>query len=226
MIAAENDKKMYRDRALRVRTIRGMLRMTVAEFANLLNYATPTITQWEKNPLNGLSEKGARNIIEVLKGTEVVCDLNWLLHGQGIPPFIRSENQVIAKYQQELLSLSSGIDSITYTNNEIERFRTFVPNAVIMEVPDDSMEPLYSAGEFVGGKELRDKALQQALGKVCIVKVSENQTLLRKLFKDEKNPEKYRLACVNQRAAVETVLSNVNVLGAAPVARIWRKIIE
>ena len=226
MVVAESDKKLYRERSLRVRTIRGMLRMTVAEFANLLDYATPTITQWEKNPLNGLSEKGARNIIESLRNTSVVCDLNWLLYGRGVPPFIRSENKLIAKYQQELLGLSGVIDCATYTNNEIERFRNFIPNALIMQVLDDSMEPFYSAGEFVGGKELREKELPQALGKVCIVKLADNKMLLRKLFKDDQDSQKFKLVCINQLAAVETVLSNISILGAAPVARIWRKIVE
>lgn len=225
--ASQDNKIIYRQRGERIRTIRGMLRMTMAEFGAFCGYKEPTVQQWETSQLSGLTEKAARKIIEALKKTPIACHLNWLLHGQGLPPFIRSEDARIAKCQQDLISLGGEIDLIAYTQNEIERFTAYVPDAITIQMHDDSMEPALLAGDKVGGKQLfAEEDIQRALGKICIVTLSNHLVLVRKLFKDDTQPHKFKLSCTNLHAATEPVMTNVELISAAPVCRVWRRITE
>lgn len=208
-------------RAKRVRILRNMLCMNLDEFATLVGLTKSTIARWESGQIKGLPDRAAREIVEVLSNTQVVCELDWLLKGTGVPPMIRSDNQDIALHQWEFIKLVEGRDQNTAVEPEIRSFVTFTTNAISMQVQDDSMEPVFQVGDYVAGVLLSKNELHQALGKMCIVQLPENKLLLRKVFKDD---DKYKLVCLNTNSTTEPVSLGVTILGAAPVSRVWRKV--
>ena len=116
----------------------------------------------------------------------------------GMPPLLAQENTI---------------------QKEIEFFKTNNPNAVVIMVSDDAMEPVYSNGDFVGGIQYRDlKKIEACVGHDCIIEIGEG-TFFRRLMKRKNG---FSLVCVNaQTETDEPVIFAKNILAATPI--IWHR---
>lgn len=226
MTATEiNNKKVSKERGERLHILRIMSGNSFQSLAKLTDYAEDSLRKMENAHFKGgLSEKAARTITKVLEKQGVICQMNWLLYGQGIPPLLLSPDKTLAKQQLEFLRLVDGdLDNDTFIKGEIERFSTFLPNNIVTRVQDDGMEPIYFAGDIVGGIKLYDDQIQRAIGKICITEASSKQILVRKLLQDDQNTNKYKLCCINQNVlGVPSIIANVDLISAALISHVWR----
>ena len=80
--------------------------------------------------------------------------MQWLLDGNGKSPALLDSE--FAPYP----TIDNGIAPLLAQENTIQKevdfFKTNNPNAIVIMVSDDTMEPVYSSGDFVGGIQYRD----------------------------------------------------------------------
>lgn len=176
----EGQQSSAKARGKRLRLVRKMSGLTLNELAEKHNLGVSTIKYWECAKNQGLSSKGAKKIIAAMQTQGVQCSYMWLMHGIGLPPqfldvrFHDSTKQVPyvdqATYEEE--------KSIAY---EISLFCEKIADAITLTVFDDSMEPVYSIGDGVGGKRLYAADLAKSIGKSCIVETEDHQLLCRRV---------------------------------------------
>ena len=93
------------------------------------------------------------------------------------------------------------------------------PNAIVIMVSDDTMEPRYAQGDFVGGTQyIIPQKINECVGHDCIIKTSEG-TFFRRLMKRKNG---YALVCLNaQTEAEDPVIFAKHILAATPI--IWHR---
>ncbi len=194
------------ERSKRLITVRKMTNLSRESIEQKYDLSASTLQAWETPKQGGLTQKGAKRIVEILEKEGIQCSTDWLLDGIGIGP------QVIGADKS---------DSESALVSEILTFRTHNLDATDMVVKDDGMEPFYCIGDYVGGKQRQGDAIPTAIGKNCIVETSEGETLLRYLRSGSK-PHHYTLLCLNAETTLtHSVLSDVELRSAAPV--IWHR---
>lgn len=195
------------ERAKRVRKIRkDFFQVTQPEFAEMLGVHKQTLKFWDSAHFTGLSEKGARKIIALMKTKNIECSLDWLMHGYGIGP------------STVTVETSKEADSI---NKEMIEFEKHNPNSVVFKLTDISMTPPYRQGDFIAGV---NKSPQTCVNKHCIVTLSDNSTVFRHVSKVETKENKIlaNLHCLNfDYDDNDAKLIGVEVLNMAPIIRYY-----
>lgn len=199
----------------RIKAARSFAGISRKELESKYGISTHTLQSWElgRNPL---TEKSAAKLVEILHSTGVICTTQWLLEGSGRSPSLINSDFV--PYQTE-----SGIGTLlgheTSIQKEIEYFKSNNPNAVVLMLSDDTMEPTYSNGDFVGGIQYRSaNDIEECIGHDCIVEISEG-TYFRRLIERK---DGYALVCLNPKTQIEEpVIFSKKILAAAPV--IWHR---
>ena len=103
-----------------------------------------------------------------LKKLSINCTTNWLLSGDGLAP----------RYQQpetECFALDARI------LKEVFYFEQNNPSPMVSIVSDDSMEPFYALGDYVGGCQLLPDKAELLIGKDCIVTLETGQVVIRRV---------------------------------------------
>ena len=202
-------------RGKRVKSLRQLTQLSRRAFAERYGIPAPTLQNWEDAKGNGLSEKGARNIVQVLKEAGIYCSVDWLMYGIGSGPQLQEKRYEI---NEPLLD-----EGYVQDNNRIEEelslFRKHYPNAIEFVVPDDSMEPCFTKDEWVAGVRYQATELYKVIGKVCIVLTKDGRMALREVRCSD-IPGRYTLACLKISKA-KPFLYDVELVYAAPV--IWSR---
>jgi HTH-type transcriptional regulator, cell division transcriptional repressor len=203
-------------RLKRLRNLANLSRQDL-EKTHELNYST--YKGWEIGRAGGLSRKGAKKMIGLVRAEGVICDINWLLYGIGTGPIIRekfsvhesqAEYQIITPAKEEKQIIA-----------ELQFFRQEQNDTIDMIVADNSMEPFYAKGEYIAGIKRYKKHIDSTIGCDCITQTADGQILLRQVRKS-KTQGCYTLACLNPQAIIEEpVLYDIELISAAPV--IWRR---
>jgi HTH-type transcriptional regulator, cell division transcriptional repressor len=210
----------------RLRIVRKMSGLTLKELAKKYQLSVSTIKYWECAKNQGLSPKGAKKIISAMQNQGVQCSYMWLMHGIGLQPQFLDINA-----SDSINKNTSYIDQTTYEeeksiSHEITTFCEKVNGAITITVYDDGMEPIYSVGDGIGGKRLYGQELAKAIGKNCIVETEDHQVLCRRVAqgKEEGN---FNLYCVNPYSAANPPnMYDVKILSAAPISRVWKRIVK
>ena len=86
-------------------------------------------------------------------------------------------------------------------------------------VSDDTMEPTYPKGNFVGGIQyINTSDIDECMGHDCIVEISEG-TFFRRIMKRKSG---YALVCLNAQTEMEDpVIFSKKILAATPI--IWHR---
>lgn len=142
-IKNENAKEIGK-RVLAARKLTGMSLHAFSKKYKLNYY---TMRNWELGA-SVSSEKGIKNWCLCLRQEGVICSVEWVLTGQSGPPQklaepVDEEDFAARGYEEEILK-----EEIEYF---IERHRQAEFEAVVCEVEDTSMMPLYHVGEYLGG---------------------------------------------------------------------------
>ena len=209
-------------RGTNLHKIRSMLGLTTHKFAAICGIGESTVRQWEHGRGNGLSSKGAHKIYASLRNTDIVFTIEWLLENIGKP--VSFKDQAISGLYQiaEPNSSFTPDNEPSQIQEEIEFFRNNNPNSITLCIIDDGMEPLFVPGDFVGGKYLSGAKIASLDGKICIVQMASGCVIARKIKKtNEKNT--YSLFTINPTTTVtEPVISDIELVSAAPILRVWR----
>lgn len=209
----KKDSSAMGQRIKRARMLAGLSRKDLEEKHGISSH---TFQSWElgRNPLN---KAKAANLVEILHQYDVSCSIDWLLEGVGKGPSV-IENE-FQNYPFLADTLGDLIASEQAIQKEVDFFKTNNPNAVVIVVSDDAMEPEYKMGDIVGGvKFINPDKKDQFIGHNCIVETAEG-IFFRRLIKSE---DKYLLVCNNNRTSVSdpVILAN-SILSIVPV--IWHR---
>jgi len=217
----KKDAAVLKERGIRMATARKMAGVTLKDLGKKYGFGYSTLRQWEHGKIGGLTNKGAKKLIEALKNEGVISNLAWLMHGTGPNPF----------YEQAIES-GGGIPTDQSTaliaeqriiSQEINYFQSLNPTAVTLMINDDAMEPLFRRGDQVGGATVPEDQRHLILHEPCIIATSDNMTLCR-IVSPGSELALYDLFCTNSKThAKPTCLNDVELLYAAPVTRLWRK---
>jgi len=195
------------------RTLAGISRKDLEEKYGISMH---TLQSWElgRNPL---TEKAASKLVEIFHSTGISCSRQWLLEGVGkSPALLESEFSPYPTTDKDIAPLLAQENTI---QKEVDFFKTNNPNAVVIMVSDDTMEPSYSHGDFVGGiRYIIPQKINECVGHDCIIEISDG-IFFRRLLQRKNG---YALVCLNaQTETDEPVIFAKSILAATPI--IWHR---
>lgn len=209
------------ERLRRARILAGI--STRREFEKKYRVSANTLQGWEQGK-NPLSKKGAKRIIEALKIEGLICSLEWLMHGAGVPPrpFEMSIMETSSETDLENLFSQLNLQEEQAIYQELQTFKSHNPNPIIITISDDAMAPLYRVGDYVGGVRLsKPEDIQQHIGEPCIVELADHTILPRVIHADAESGL-YTLSSINfQSKAAPLNIFNARIISAAPI--VWHR---
>lgn len=200
----------------RIKMVRTLAGISRKDLENKHGISMHTLQSWElgRNPI---TEKAASTLVEIFHSTGVSCSMQWLLEGTGkSPALLESEFTPYPPIDKDIAPL---LDIENTIQREIDFFKNNNPNATVIIVSDDTMEPTYSQGDFVGGTQyIHPQKINECIGHDCIVEISEG-TFFRRLMQRKGG---YALVCLNPQTEIEDpVIFTKTILAATPI--IWHR---
>jgi DNA-binding XRE family transcriptional regulator len=218
-------------KARRFKAMRKMMGITCVDLARRLGYTRQTLFSWENPGIQGkgLSEKGAIRVSEVAKEKGVVCDFEWLLSGLGEIKYMPAIPAGDAKNKSARLAEARGWIQDTFNEleanlkfyKEIESFFLDHNTAVIMEISDSSLSPIYEKGDWVGAQLITVGA--HLVGKICIVEINEVPQVRMVQAGDTEGTFNLSYLKKTSETKADFELKNVTIVNVAPVTRVWRR---
>lgn len=209
------------ERLRRARILAGI--STRREFEKKYLISANTLQGWEQGK-NPLSKKGAKRIIEALKAEGLICSLEWLMSGTGVPPRAFEMSQIESTLSTDVENLlnAMSLQEEQAIYQELQTFKSHNPNSIIITVSDNAMEPHYRIGDYIGGVRLtKPEDIQLYLGQACIVELADHTIVPRHLHADSESST-YTLSCTNfQSKAAPLNIFNARILSAAPI--LWHR---
>jgi len=210
------------ERLRRARILAGL--STRREFEKKYNISANTLQGWEQGK-NPLSEKGARRVVEAFKWEGLLCSVEWLMHGTGMPP--RPYDILNAGLKESCKNevfTEQNIREEEAIYKETQLFKEQNVNSILLSVADDSMEPYYFTGDHIGGIQIFDNEIGEVTGNFCIVEL-ENNLIIPRLLQAGNRAGLYNVCCTNPTTQASPLnFYNVRVLSAAPILWHRRKI--
>lgn len=192
----------------RLRHIREKNRFSRSYFAKKYHLPEVTLKKWESDA-NILTKKGLKRCAAIFLQEGIILDQDWIMTGK------ESINQIKDAGTPYLTDENTGI------LHEADFFKKTYPDAAMLMVNDDTMEPTYKKGDYVGGRFRYGKIIETALREICIIKLPNDENILRRLFPGNKK-DTYNLTCINPETSIqEPILFNVKIAAAAPA--IWHR---
>ncbi|MFT4059294.1 MAG: helix-turn-helix domain-containing protein [Legionella sp.] len=211
----QNNEEQRVNAGYRIKKARNLAGISRKDLENKYGISMHTLQSWElgRNPI---TEKAASKLVEIFHSTGVSCSAQWLLNGSGKSPSLLDAEFTPYPVNKHISSLITQENTI---QKEIEFFKTNNPNAVVIMVSDDTMAPIYSKGDFVGGVQyLNTSDIEECIGQDCVVEISEG-VYFRRLVKRQNG---YALVCLNSQTTIEDpIIFSKKILAATPV--IWHR---
>lgn len=208
------------ERLKRARILAGIT--TRRQFEEKHNISANTLQGWEqcKNPL---SPKGAKRIISALKKEGLLCSEEWLLDGKGIPPrsFEVLNAGLSESAQQNTNVAQSNIEEEQLIYQEIQLFKQHNPNAIVMNVADDAMEPYFHVGDYIGGLRVSNDDIINYTNTLCIIEL-ENNLILPRFLQKSTTESRYNISSTNPTTSATPLnFYNMRVIALAPI--VWHR---
>ncbi|MFM2322885.1 MAG: hypothetical protein RLZZ225_1038 [Pseudomonadota bacterium] len=220
------------ERSNRLRFLRKMAHLSMKEFAQHCNLGLTTINYWEQG-YSSVTERGAKKVCKAMREEGIECSAIWLMTGYGEAPKITDSSKLSKLNYQALASLSRqeiNEKKLDYPmenaeiKTELAVFKKHYPEHLILLIDNESMKPVYGAGDLVAGKKLTEKNMELAHGADCIVELEGGKLLLRRV-KIAQVANSFDLYVINSDTSLEfPPLRNIKVLALAPIIRIWKPI--
>lgn len=209
------------DRLRRARILAGIT--TRREFEKKYHVSANTLQGWEQGK-NPLSKKGAKRVIEALKSEGLICSMEWLMNGTGMPPrpFEMLGNGITSEAALENALTETSLQEEQAIYEELQAFKKYNPNSIIITVSDDAMAPQYQNGDYIAGRRLyQPNEIQQYVGQACVVELSDHRIIPRYLHLGSE-PNAYTLSCTNyQSKSAPLNIFNAKIISAAPI--LWHR---
>ena len=223
MDAAKNSREA---RAKRLKRVRKLTLMSRKDFAIKYQISQGTLQNWETARFGGLTEKGARFVIESLKKENIHCTFNWLMYGAGIGPqkaIITSVADLSEQSDSQQLPKVSNYSTKDAANIEMKLLEQNNPNILTLQITNNSMLPEYNAGQIVAGHIVPNELIENILGEVCIVQTENHGLILRRVQKGSEENCFNLLADNTKIELTMPVIYNAKIIAAAPVSWIRRQ---
>jgi transcriptional regulator with XRE-family HTH domain len=209
------------ERLRRARMLAGV--MTRRAFEKKYHVSVNTLQGWEQGK-NPLSKKGAKRIVEALKCEGLICSIEWLIDGVGVPPraFEMNATLISTGIDLEAAFLQINLQEEQAIYQELQTFKSHNPNPIIITVADDAMQPQFYCGDYVGGiRFTKHEEIQKYLGTACIIELADH-TILPRYLHVGNEAETYTLSCTNfQSKNAPLTLFNTQVMSVAPI--VWHR---
>ncbi|MDF1795245.1 MAG: hypothetical protein P1U63_01780 [Coxiellaceae bacterium] len=115
------------------------------------NVALSTLKAWESGKHYVLTPKGAYLISLALKQHHVDVGIEWLLDGKGVGPTMDGMRCTAAILNSDSLLVTLLEQHSEQVPCELNQFIQASPNAVHYQMPDNSMQPAFSKGDWLCG---------------------------------------------------------------------------
>lgn len=197
-----------------------LVKLSRAEIQEKHGLSQDTLAAWENGKIN-ITEKGIERCIKIYNAENLIFSKEWLLTGEGLSPNFSFElNRYFKHFPSDWVT--TPVDDNFLIAKEIEYFRSLTPNSVTALISTEDMLPLYSPGDYVGGRLKSKKELEDCIGKDCIIRTKDQATYIRRLAKG-KDKKHFNLVCINPqwKGNTEPVIFNIEVESAAPI--IWQR---
>jgi phage repressor protein C with HTH and peptisase S24 domain len=204
----------------RLRCIREHLSLTRLQIQNKYGLSAETLKSWESGKI-GLTAKGLDRCLEIYRIEKIVLSREWVITGNGLDPRLSAE---IARIPIESKGkpASGTLGDFDLALKEVTFFRELSPEAVVMQISDNDMQPFYSPGDYVGGRyEVGLENWNESLGKDCIVLAESGEVYIRRLAKNNKNEFVLTLHNPHWGGAYEPVIVGLKIAKIAPI--IWHR---
>ena len=189
----------------RIKLARNMLGLSRKGLEEGFHISANTLQAWESDK-NILTDKGAKKLNKAFIKLGLLCTENWLLTGTGeVPILLQNTSNLPNEMNEDICIL-----------REIEAFKAINPNPIVVIVNDNSMEPIYTVGDFVGGNKKTDFQIESLIGENCIIETYHEHTLVRKLLKGSQK-QLYSLVCINIATNQQPIIPDVKIRFAARI---------
>lgn len=216
----QEEKKDYitqadRERGQRLRCLRGMLGLSVNQFADTVGISRVTMSYWENATRLKLSKKGAYKVIGIMREHKVHCTFEWLWDGIGDGARMLSKQGSTP----ESIVANAG-HHFTSTEKEIDLFLTVNKDAAIVKIHSATLWPFFEFNDIVAGLWLPLAAFRSE--GYCIIKIDEIQEVrwVKKIV-SEKPPYQVETSYSPYSAKKEDI-KVIEVEKVAPITRLWR----
>lgn len=209
------------ERLRRARVLAGLA--TRREFEAKYRISANTLQGWEQGK-NPLSEKGAKRVVEAFNHEGLICTLEWLLHGTGMPPrpyeMLRMGVTTNIKHSSRNLE-QLNLEEEERIYKETLLFRDHYQGSIVLSIVDGSMLPYFKEGDYVGGIQVPNEDINHYLNELCILELEHNVILPRLLQKGSREGV-YTASCTNPTSKSAPLnLIDVKIISVAPI--IWHR---
>lgn len=205
------NRELYKIVGERLKSVRMQLGFSRREFADKCGFSAATLQAWEDGRYP-VPKKSMIKYVKTLFDCGLITSPEWFINGEGLPP------RPINKFSLNSIAEKDAI------LREINFFETENKNPIITVITDDSMQPFYAIGDYVGGKLVPVDYADRYIGTFCIVKLITGETLVRKLRPSSEEGH-YNLICTNlDTTSTSPFLLNCEITELAQV--IWHRKVE
>ena len=199
-------------RANRLRVLRKITGHSRKAFALSHGISQGTLQNWETARFGGLTEKGARTVLQALKEEGVSCEFEWLMYGIGSGPDMNTKfhHPHTEPKEKKLFDFQACREA------QADVFQSMYTSTLKVNVEDDSMAPYHVEGQTVLGKLQNNLLLCDNL--ICIVDTKEYGTLLRLVRLQSKRLQVHLYATNLYSKQKYLALNKVTINQIAPVS--------
>jgi transcriptional regulator with XRE-family HTH domain len=209
------------ERGKRLKLLRHMAGLSIKELSKKHKIGESTIKYWEYAQSSGLSEKGARKIIEIMKQEEVLCTFQWLMYGTG--SFPQPSNVTINKNSEFAKANEQQIIYEKIIQEEKLLFSTANINTIILDINDDTMDPVYVVGDSLGGIKIEPTLIEKFVGQNCIIELTGNEFICRLLSRGSRK-NLYGLSAINPHTTIfPPILHDISSSNIYSIVHVWKK---
>ena len=178
----------------RIKTARRLLGCSRRAFEEQFGIPAATLQAWEDEKYE-IPVKGLVRFIEALHKAGLETTQDWFVRGTGFPP------QLMANQEQNITPSQIFNEGINLSEDEIilrevSYFEQINRNSLVIMVSDDTMEPIFGMGDYVGGNLVPGKFAFQYVGTICIIRLKNGEIYVRKLKYGSKT-DSYNLVSIN-----------------------------
>ncbi len=213
------DPSSIKARASRLKLLRQAIRISRRKLAEKYHIPAGTIQNWEDARYGGLSEKGARKLVEAFKAEGIPCKIEWLLYGVGANP-VGPYDQLVSMNLSTPAGIGQTLNQQMIISKELELFHQHHPSAIDCIISSDEMAPLYQPGDVVAGCRKFSGEFEQLMNQHCIVQLKDGKVLVRYLEKGASNDE-LKLKSLKPGSMAEPI--NPSELFSAAAICWWRR---
>lgn len=175
--------KLSLERGKRIKIARNLAGLTRKELFEKYHLNPNTVRSWEQGT-NLLTDQKANALVDVFNQEGINITAEWLLYGED-PGFV-NKSGLTDKNQdlKDVLNLRGDLKII----EEVNYFLDNNLNSISSMITDNSLSPVFCAGDYVGGIKIAGKKLQELVGEFSIITTNDERVLVKKIFNHkEKN---------------------------------------